>query len=143
MNRISCWAVLTNEEGDAMVMLRPFLFLAALTLLAQGCAFSRGTWGDELRDEDIQMIKRGNTRADVVRTLGAPDRIVEANGHEIFQYYRYELRTLAFAPVIAMSRTYIVSDDLYVFLNKDALVDDVIFGRRTNRQEYQFWPWGN
>jgi len=119
-----------------------FLLIVSVALTA-GCAFSRGTWGDELRDEDIQMIKRGNTRADVVRTLGAPDRIVEANGHEIFQYYRYELRTLAFAPVIAMSRTYIVSDDLYVFLNKDALVDDVIFGRRTNRQEYQFWPWGN
>jgi outer membrane protein assembly factor BamE (lipoprotein component of BamABCDE complex) len=118
--------------------------IAVLCLvLLSGCAFNRGTWGDELRDEDIQMIKKGNTRADVVKTLGAPDRIVEANGHEIFQYYRYELRAMGFAPLIAMSRVYIVSDDLYVFLNKEAVVDDVVFGRRTNRQEYQFWPWGN
>lgn len=118
--------------------------IAALCLiLLSGCAFSRGTWGDELRDEDIQMIKKGNTRADVVKALGAPDRIVEANGHEIFQYYRYEVRAMGFAPGIAMSRTYIVSDDLYVFLNKEAVVDDVVFGRRTNRQEYQFWPWGD
>ena len=118
--------------------------IAVLCLvLLSGCAFNRGTWGDELRDEDIQMIKKGNTRADVVKTLGAPDRIVEANGHEIFQYYRYELRAMGFAPFIAMSRVYIVSDDLYVFFNKEAVVDDVVFGRRTNRQEYQFWPWGN
>ena len=27
---------------------------------------------------------------------------------------------MAFAPFVAMARTYIVSDDLYVFLNKDA-----------------------
>lgn len=118
--------------------------IAALCLvLLSGCAFNRGTWGDELRDEDIHMIKKGNTRADVVKALGAPDRIVEANGHEIFQYYRYEVRAMGFAPFIAMSRMYIVSDDLYVFLNKEAVVDDVVFGRRTNRQEYQFWPWGN
>jgi outer membrane protein assembly factor BamE (lipoprotein component of BamABCDE complex) len=112
-------------------------------VLLSGCAFNRGTWGDELRDEDVQMIKKGHTRADVVKTLGAPDRIVEANGHEIFQYYRYELRAMGFAPFIAMSRMYIVSDDLYVFLNKEAVVDDVVFGRRTNKQEYQFWPWGD
>lgn len=116
--------------------------LLCLVLLS-GCSFNRGTWGDELRVEDVHMIKKGHTRADVVKTLGAPDRIVEANGHEIFQYYRYELRSMAFAPLVAMSRTYIVSDDLYVFLNKEAVVDDVVFGRRTNRQEYQFWPWGN
>lgn len=118
--------------------------IAVLCLaLLSGCSINRGTWGDELRIEDIQMIKRGDTRAEVVSTLGAPDRIVEANGHEIFQYYRYELRVMAFVPVIAMSRAYIVSDDLYVFLNKEAVVDDVVFGRRTHRQEYQFWPFGD
>lgn len=112
-------------------------------LLICGCSFNRGSWGDKFLDEDVRMIKTGDSRANVVQILGAPDRIVEANGHEIFQYYRYELRAMAFAPLVAMARTYIVSDDLYVFLNKDALVDDVIFGRRTNRQEYQFWPWGD
>lgn len=111
--------------------------------LLNGCSFSRGTWGDEFRNEDIQLIKKGDRRADVIETLGAPDRVVEVNGHEILQYYRYEVRVMAFAPFVALARTYIVSDDLFVFLNKDALVDDLVFGKRTNRQEFQFWPWGD
>lgn len=117
--------------------------LALGLALLNGCSFSRGTWGDEFRNEDIQLIKKGDRRADVIETLGAPDRVVEVNGHEILQYYRYEVRVMAFAPIIAMARTYIVSDDLFVFLNKDALVEDLVFGKRTNRQEYQFWPWGD
>ncbi|MBM4134660.1 MAG: hypothetical protein FJ245_12955 [Nitrospira sp.] len=116
--------------------------LLGLALL-NGCSFNRGAWGDEFRNEDIQKIKKGDRRSDVVAILGAPDRIVEVNSHEILQYYRYEVRVMAFAPLVAMARTYIVSDDLYVFLTKDALVDDVIFGRRTNKQEFQFWPWGD
>lgn len=111
--------------------------------LLNGCSFSRGTWGDEFRNEDIQLIKKGDRRAEVIETLGAPDRIVEINGREVLQYYRYEVRVMAFAPFVAMARTYIVSDDLYVFLNKNALVEDLVFGKRTNRQEYQFWPWGD
>jgi outer membrane protein assembly factor BamE (lipoprotein component of BamABCDE complex) len=111
--------------------------------LLSGCSFNRGAWGDEFRNEDIQRIKKGDRRADVVEILGAPDRIVEVNDHEILQYYRYEVRVMAFAPLVAMARTYVVSDDLYVFLNKNALVDDVIFGRRSNKQEFQFWPWGD
>ena len=99
--------------------------------------------GRRVSQEDIQLIKKGDRRADVIETLGAPDRIVEINGREVLQYYRYEVRVMAFAPFVAMARTYIVSDDLYVFLNKDALVEDLVFGKRTNRQEYQFWPWGN
>jgi outer membrane protein assembly factor BamE (lipoprotein component of BamABCDE complex) len=120
----------------------PCIAVVCLALLSS-CSFNRGTWGDELREEDVKMIMKGDTRADVVKVLGAPDRIVEANGHEIFQYYRYDLRTMAFAPVIVFSRTYITSDDLYVFLNKEAVVDDVVFGKRTHRQEYQFWPFGD
>lgn len=112
-------------------------------VLLGGCSFNRGAWGDEFRNEDIQRIKKGDRRSDVVAILGAPDRIVEVNSHEILQYYRYEVRVMAFAPLVAMARTYVVSDDLYVFLDKDALVDDVIFGRRTNKQEFQFWPWGD
>lgn len=111
--------------------------------LLNGCSFSRGTWGDEFRKEDIQLIKKGDRRAEVIETLGAPDRIVEINGREVLQYYRYEVRVMAFAPVVAMARTYIVSDDLFVFLNKEALVEDLVFGKRTNRQEFQFWPWGD
>ena len=118
------------------------LCVALALVQSWGCAFNRGAWGDELREEDVRLIKKGNTRSEVVRILGAPDRIVEVNDHEVLQYYRYELRTMAFAPLVAMSRAYIVSDDLYVFLDKNAVVDDVIFGRRTHRQEFQFWPWG-
>jgi len=118
------------------------ILILGLALL-NGCAFNRGTWGDEFRNEDIQLIKKGDRRADVIEILGAPDRIIEINGHEVLQYYRYEVRAMAFAPFVAMARTYIVSDDLYVFLNKDALVNDLVFGKRTNKQEFQFWPWGD
>jgi outer membrane protein assembly factor BamE (lipoprotein component of BamABCDE complex) len=117
--------------------------LIVCLVLLSSCSVNRGTWGEELRDEDVKSIMKGDTRADVLKILGAPDRIVEVNGHEILQYYRYEVRAMAFAPLIAFSRAFIASDDLYVFLNKEAVVDDIVFGRRTHRQEYQFWPFGD
>jgi outer membrane protein assembly factor BamE (lipoprotein component of BamABCDE complex) len=133
-----------RQNITRVIWIKAILGTLVLSLaLLNGCSFNRGTWGDEFRNEDIQLIKKGDRRADVIEILGAPDRIVEVNGHEVLQYYRYEIRVMAFAPLIAMARTYIVSDDLYVFLNKDALVNDLVFGKRTNKQEFQFWPWGD
>jgi len=36
-----------------------------------------------------------------------------------------------------------MTDDLYVFLNKNGVVDEVVFGKRTDRLEFQFWPFGD
>jgi outer membrane protein assembly factor BamE (lipoprotein component of BamABCDE complex) len=116
-----------------------------LTSGTSGCSFNRGTIGDELKKEDIEAIKKGvSSRKDVVSSLGAPDRIVQANGHEILQYYRYDIKAKGLFLVLAnFSRLNIKSDDLYILLNKDGIVDEVVFGRRTDRLEFQFWPFGD
>jgi outer membrane protein assembly factor BamE (lipoprotein component of BamABCDE complex) len=109
-----------------------------------GCSFNRGTLGDEFKKEDVSAIKKGDSRAQVVSALGAPDRIVQANDHEIFQYYRYDIKAKGlFLLVLNLSRVNVKTDDLYVFLNKDGVVDEIVFGKRTDRLEFQFWPFGD
>ena len=108
------------------------------------CSFSRGNIGDEFNAGQVETVKKGvSTRADVVSTLGAPDRIVEANDHEIFQYYRYDIKASSlWLLVLNLSRLNIKSDDLYVFLNRQGIVEEVVFGKRTDRLKFQFWPFG-
>jgi outer membrane protein assembly factor BamE (lipoprotein component of BamABCDE complex) len=120
------------------------LLVLGVTLL-NGCAYSRGTLGDEFRDEDVAAIKKGETnRAQVVAKLGAPDRIVQANGHDIFQYYRYDIKGGSLLLILVnFSRLNIKSDDLYVLFNQNGVVDDVVSGKRTNRLTFQFWPFGD
>ncbi len=125
------------------------MVLACLALLCLsltgGCSFNRGTIGDELKQEDVAKVKKGeSTRIEVVSALGAPDRVVQANGHEILQYYRYDIKAKGlFLILLNFSRFNIKSDDLYIFLNKDGVVDEVVFGKRTDRLEFQFWPFGD
>ena len=112
----------------------------SLTLLG-GCAFIRGNMGDVIKDEDVATLKKGvTTRAQVASLLGAPERIIEANGHEIFQYYRYDVKS---GMILFFSRTNVKGDDLYVMFNKNGVVDEVVFGRRTDRLKFQFWPFGD
>jgi outer membrane protein assembly factor BamE (lipoprotein component of BamABCDE complex) len=125
------------------------LFHAMIVLLvfgtAMACSFSRGNIGDEFKAEDVAAVRKGtSSRADVVSALGAPDRIVEANGHEIFQYYRYDIKAGSLLLLVAnFSRLNIKSDDLYVFFNRDGIVQEVVFGKRTDRLKFQFWPFGD
>jgi outer membrane protein assembly factor BamE (lipoprotein component of BamABCDE complex) len=119
------------------------LVLVPLVVLLQtACAFNRGTVGDELKTAAVSSIKKGvTTRAEVVSTLGAPDRIVAANGRDILQYYRYDIKAGSLLLILVnFSRLSIKSDDLYVFLDRNGLVDDVIFSRRTDGMEFRFWP---
>ena len=114
--------------------------ILSLSLLG-GCAFIRGNMGDAFKDEDVAALKKGiTTRAQVAALLGAPERIIEANGHEIFQYYRYDVKS---GMILFFSRTNVKGDDLYVLFNKDGVVDEVVFGRRTDRLKFQFWPFGD
>lgn len=106
-----------------------------------GCAFARGNVGDELRPEDVAQIRKGeSTRAEIAVRLGAPDRIIEINGHEIFQYYRYDVKV---GNLLVFSRVNMASDDLYVRFNQAGIVEDVVFGKRTDKLEFQFWPFGD
>lgn len=114
------------------------LGLLLLSVLYQGCAFIRGNYGEELGQGDITAIQRGiSTRADVAAVLGAPDRIVEANGREIFHYYHYDIKS---GSVFIFSRTNIKSDDTFVIFDGAGLVEEVVAGKRKGPLEFQFWP---
>lgn len=116
---------------------------AAMSLTA--CTFVRGGIGDEFKTEQLATIQKGtSTRADVVAALGAPDRVVEANGHEVLQYYRYDIKsTSLFLLLVNFSRTNIKSDDLFVFVNNNGIVDEMVFGKRTKDMEFRLWPFGD
>ena len=120
------------------------LVVLSMTLL-NGCAFTRATLGDEVKDEDVAALKKGETtRTQVVARLGAPDRIAQANGQDVFQYYRYDAKGGSLLLILVnFSRMNVKSDDLYVFINQHGVVDDVVFGKRTKQLKFQFWPFGD
>ena len=114
----------------------PAFFMAVLLL--QGCAFIRGNYGEELGQGDITTIQKGmSTRADVAAVLGAPDRIIEANGREIFHYFHFDVKS---GSVLIFSRTNIKSDDTFVIFNGSGVVEEVVSGKRKGPLEFQFWP---
>ncbi len=116
------------------------IVLALSLSFLNGCAFVRGNYGDDLNTVEIQAIKKGVTsRAEVAAHLGAPDRITEVNGREIFHYYHYDAKS---GTVLFFSRTNVRSDDLYVMFNKDGIVDDVVYGKPADQLKFQFWPFG-
>lgn len=119
------------------------LFLL-LVVLSQGCAFSRGTLGDEINADAIATLHKGKTtKADVINLLGAPDRIVQLNGRDVFQYYRYDAKAGSLLLIVLnFTRLSIKSDDLFVVMNQDGLVEDVISSKRTDDLKFRFWPFG-
>lgn len=127
-----------------MMSLRPLPALLAVILLVQGCAFSRGTLGDDIKSESVTAIKKGTTtKADVLSLLGAPDRLLQVNGRDVFQYYRYDAKVGSLLLIlINFSRVSIKSDDLFVILNREGIVEDVISTKRTDGLEFRFWPFG-
>lgn len=127
-----------------MRLFRSLLFLAATALLIQGCAFSRGTLGDDIKTEAIDSIKKGvTTKTEVLTLLGAPDRVLPLNGRDVYQYYRYDGKVGSLLLIIVnFSRVSIKGDDLYVMLNPNGIVEDVISSKRTENLEFRFWPFG-
>ena len=121
------------------------MFAITTMLVLTGCSWTRGTLGDAFDPERLALVKKGSsTRSDVVQALGAPERIIHANGHEIFQYYRYDLKagSLLLA-VVNFSRITIKSDDLYVWFSRDGVVEDMVFGKRSDHSKFRFWPFGD
>jgi outer membrane protein assembly factor BamE (lipoprotein component of BamABCDE complex) len=106
-----------------------------------GCAFFRGHFGEEFDPQAVAEIKKGTTtRTDVTARFGAPDEIVHAADRDIFHYRRYDSK-MGFLVII--SRFNIKGDHLYVFFNHDGVVDDVVYGKRTDRLQFQVWPFGD
>jgi hypothetical protein len=114
-------------------------------MLTQGCAFSRGTLGDEIKSDAIASIKKGaSTKAEVLTLLGAPDRLLQVNGRDVFQYYRYDAKAGSLLLIVVnFSRLSVKSDDLFVILNREGIVEDVISSKRTDGMEFRFWPFGD
>jgi outer membrane protein assembly factor BamE (lipoprotein component of BamABCDE complex) len=120
---------------------RPLLLLAAVAMLTGGCAFVRGTYGEEVKSLDLSSIQKGTTtRAEVATLLGAPDKIMEINGREIFHYYHFDMKT---GFLLLFSRTNIMSEDVFVFLDGNGIVQDVVVGKKKPAPEMQFWPFGD
>lgn len=121
---------------------RSLLGSLVVTMLLQGCAFSRGTLGDDLRSEVVATIQKdATTKEEVLRLLGAPDRLLPLNGRDVFQYYRYDAKAGSLLLIVLnFTRLSIKSDDLYVIFNRNGIVEDVISSKRTDSLEFRFWP---
>ncbi|HQW88791.1 MAG TPA: hypothetical protein PK478_03015 [Nitrospira sp.] len=120
--------------------------LLVLTLLTlNACAFSRGTLGDEIKNETVNSIKKGiSTRSEVLALLGAPDRLLQLNGRDLFQYYRYDAKVGSLLLIVLnFSRVSVKSDDLFVVINREGTVEEVIASKRTEGLEFRFWPFGD
>jgi hypothetical protein len=120
------------------------LLSAAIALLTQGCAFSRGTLGDDIKTEAVSEIKKGvTTKAEVLGRLGAPDRVLPLNGRDVYQYYRYDAKAGSLLLIlINFSRISVKGDDLFVMINQTGIVEEVISSKRTENLEFRFWPFG-
>jgi outer membrane protein assembly factor BamE (lipoprotein component of BamABCDE complex) len=113
-------------------------------LLLQGCAFSRGTIGDDVKTEMVATIQKGKTtKTEVVNLLGAPDRLLQLNGRDVFHYYRYDAKAGSLLLILLnFTRLSVKSDDVFVIVNRDGIVEDVISSKRTESLGFRFWPFG-
>ncbi len=125
-------------------MRRVSVLLVLMFLTLSACAFSRGTLGDEIKTETVNSIKKGvTTRSEVLALLGAPDRLLQLNGRDLFQYYRYDAKVGSLLLIVLnFSRVSIKSDDLFVVINREGTVEEVIASKRTEGLEFRFWPFG-
>jgi hypothetical protein len=128
-----------------MRIVYPLLLLAATAILIHGCAFSRGTLGDDIKTEAVDSLKKGvSTKTDVLALLGAPDRVLPLNGRDVYQYYRYDGKVGSLLLIVVnFSRVSIKSDDLFIMLNQSGVVEEVISSKRTENLEFRFWPFGD
>ena len=109
--------------------------------LLSGCAMVRGEVGKPFPEDRLSELQKGqSTRQDVAQRFGAPDEIVQANGYEIFHYRRFDGK---FGWLLFFSRLNVASDNLWVFFNEQGIVEDVVFGNRTEDLSFQIWPFGD
>jgi outer membrane protein assembly factor BamE (lipoprotein component of BamABCDE complex) len=113
-------------------------------LLLQGCAFSRGTVGDNVKTEIVAAIQKGTTtKTEVVNLLGAPDRLLQLNGRDVFHYYRYDAKAGSLLLILLnFTRLSVKSDDVFIIVNREGIVEEVISSKRTDNLGFRFWPFG-
>jgi hypothetical protein len=130
-----------------MLFFKPLAGIVIILTLAllQGCVVTRGTVGEPIQEEAVSAIKKGKTTmAEVVSSIGAPDRIVRGNDREIFHYYYYDGKSPAMMLILLnFIRMDVKSDNLYVFFNRDGIAEEVVYGKRTDRTRFKLWPFGD
>ena len=130
-----------------MLFFKPLAgIIIVLTLaLLQGCVVTRGTVGEPIQEEAVSAIKKGKTTmAEVVSSIGAPDRIVRGNDREVFHYYYYDGKSPAMMLILLnLIRMDVKSDNLYVFFNREGIAEEVVYGKRTGRTQFRLWPFGD
>lgn len=130
-----------------MLFFKPLAGIVIVLTLAllQGCVVTRGTVGEPIQEEAVSAIKKGKTTmAEVVSSIGAPDRIVRGNDREIFHYYYYDGKSPAMMLILLnFIRMDVKSDNLYVFFNGDGIAEEVVYGKRTDRTRFRLWPFGD
>jgi hypothetical protein len=61
----------------------------------------------------------------------------------VYQYYRYDAKAGSLLLIlINFSRISVKGDDLFVMINQDGIVEEVISSKRTENLEFRFWPFG-
>lgn len=127
-----------------MLFRKSVLLLLGISLVINGCVLSRGQVGNPIQEDHLNQIEKGITKKDsVVTLLGAPDRIIIGNDKEIFHYYYYDAKSPWLIMVLLnLVRVNIRSDNLYVFLDRQGIVQDVIYGKRTQEVDFTLRPWG-
>jgi outer membrane protein assembly factor BamE (lipoprotein component of BamABCDE complex) len=120
------------------------LLLVGISLLINGCVLSRGRVGNPIQEESLSQIEKGITKKEsVVTLLGAPDRIIVGNDKEIFQYYYYDGKSPGLILLVFnILSVNVRSDNLYVFFDRQGIVQDVIYGKRTPEVDFTIRPWG-
>ena len=132
------WSLVQNN-GRLWRGLHVVLLLVG-TVLVGGCAFVRASVGESFKDDEVAAIKKGTTtRMDVASQFGAPDEIIEANGHDIFHYRRWDTKM---GYLLIFSRVNVAMDHLYVVFTREGIVDDVFYGKRSDGLRFQVWPFG-
>jgi hypothetical protein len=130
-----------------MLFFKPLAGIVIVLTLAllQGCVVSRGTVGEPIQEEAVSAINKGKTTmAEVVSSIGAPDRIVRGNDREIFHYYYYDGKSPAMMLILLnFIRMDVKSDNLYVFFNREGIAEEVVYGKRTDRTRFRLWPFGD
>jgi len=120
------------------------LLLLSFVLILSGCVVSRGRVGNPINEQQLQRVEKGSTHRDqVVELLGAPDRIIQGNDKDIYQYYYYDAKSpglilLAFN-ILSLN---VKSDNLYIFIDKQGIAQDIIYGKRTDGVDFTLRPWG-
>jgi len=97
--------------------------------------------GKPFEEDRIGELQKGqSTWQDVAQRFGPPDEIVEANSYEIFDYRRFDSK---FGWLIFMSRLNVASDNSWIFFNEKGIVENVVYGNRTDDLSFQIWPFGD